>query len=80
MGRWWETVSPLGILFCLALGGSNRAERFCDVQLGRHVGQDTRETHVVLWIRIGRCGEVDVCPTTEPDARACLREGRVEPQ
>ena len=80
MGRWWEAVPPLGIILRLALGGDDGAKRFHGVQPGRHVGQDARETHVVLWSRLGRCGEVDVCPTTEPDARACPRKRRVEPQ
>ena len=73
LGYWWETVPPLGLLFRLALGGDGGAERFHGVQLGRHVGQDSRETHVVLWSRLGRLGEVDVCPMTELDARAIVR-------
>ena len=27
LGRWWEMVPPLGILFRLAMGGDNGAER-----------------------------------------------------
>ena len=46
LGRWWETVPPIGLLFCLALGGDNGVERFRGP--GRHISQDTRETHVVL--------------------------------
>ena len=42
------------------------------MQPGRHVGQDARETHVVLCIRLERHGKVDVCPITEPDARALV--------
>ena len=56
LGRWWETVPPLGLLFCLALGGDNGAERFCGVQLGRHVRQDARKTHVVLWTGLSSMG------------------------
>ena len=70
LGRWWEAVPPIGILFHLTLGGDNGAEHFRGVQPGHHVGQDACETHVVLWSRLGRRGEVDFCPTTEPDARA----------
>ena len=73
MGRWWETVPPLGILLRLPLGGDNGSERFRGVQPGHHVGQDACETHVVLWSRLGRRGEVHVCPTTEPDTRVIVR-------
>ena len=73
LGRWWEAVPPLGLLFRLALGGDDRADLFRGVQPVRHVGQDARETHVVLWSRLGRRGEVDVCPTKEPDARTLVR-------
>ena len=69
-------VSPLGFLFRLALGGDDRADRFRGVQPGCHVGQDACETHVVLWSRLGRRGEVEVCPTTEPDAPALVRAKR----
>ena len=55
------------------MGGDDGAERLRGVKPGRHVGQDARETHVVLWIRLGRRGEVDVCPTTEPDAHTLVR-------
>ena len=48
-------------------------EHFRGVQPGFHVGQDARETHVLLWIRLGWRGEVDVCQTLEPDARALVR-------
>ena len=34
LGRWWETVPPLGLLFCLAVGGDDGAERFYGVQPG----------------------------------------------
>ena len=55
------------------MGGDNGAERFCSVQPGRHVSQDAHETHVVLWSRLWRRGEVDVCPMTEPYAHALIR-------
>ena len=80
LGRWWETVPPLGILFHLALGGDNRADRFCGVQPGSHVGQDACETHMVLWRQLGWRGEVDVYPTKEPDAGAFPHKGIVYPQ
>ena len=63
----------LWYLFRLTLGSDDGAEPFRGVQPGRHVGQDSRETHVVLWSRLGWREEVDVCPTTEPDARALVR-------
>ena len=66
-------VPPLGLLFHLVPGGDDGAERFCGVKPGRFVGQDARETHVVLWSQLGRRGEVDVCPTMEPEARALVR-------
>ena len=62
---------PLISFYRLALGSIGRAERFCGVQPGLYDGQDARETHVGS--QIGRRGEVDVCPTTEPDARALVR-------
>ena len=31
---------------------------------------------MVLWVRLGRCGEVGVCPTTEPDARTLVQVKR----
>ena len=34
LGRWWETVPPLGLLFRLALGIDNGADRFCGGQPG----------------------------------------------
>ena len=40
---------------------------------GCHVVQDARETHVVLWYRLGWRGKVGFCPPTEPDARALVR-------
>ena len=40
------------------------------MQPGCHVGQDACDTHVVLWGRLGRREEVDVCPPAEPDMRA----------
>ena len=43
------------------------------MQVGCHVGPDAHETHVVLWIRIGQRGEVDVCPMLKPDVRALVR-------
>ena len=43
------------------------------MQPGRHVGQDARETQVVLWGRLGQRGKVDVCPELEPDARWLVR-------
>ena len=49
------------------------AERFCSVQPGRHVVQDAHETQLVLWGQLGRGGEVDVCPTLEPDVCAHVR-------
>ena len=64
LGRWWETVPTLGLLFHLALGGNDGAERFCGVQPSCYVSQDARETHVVLWRWLGRRGEVDVCLMT----------------
>ena len=73
LGRWWETVTTLGILFRLALGGDDGAERFRGVQPGCHVDHDACDTHVVLSIRLGRRGEVDVYPMTEPDAQALIR-------
>ena len=75
-GRWWETVPPLGLLFRLVIGGDDGVERFCSVQPGPHVGQDAHETRVVLWSWLERRGEVDVCPTMEPDVRAlvCAKE------
>ena len=60
-------------LFRLAMGVNDGTERFRSVEPGLHVGQDGRETHVVLWSRLGRRGEVDVCPTLEPDARTLVR-------
>ena len=42
------------------------------MQPGRHIGHDARETHVVLLGRLGRRGEVDVCPKTKVDARALV--------
>ena len=66
-------VPPLGLRFRLALVGDDRAERFYGIHPGFQLGQDTCETHVVLWSRLGRHGEVDVCPTTETDARALVR-------
>ena len=65
MGCWWEEVPPFCLLFCLTLDGNNGEERFCSVQPSYHIGQDPCETHVVLWIRLGQCGEVDICPTLE---------------
>ena len=38
MTRWWEKVPTLGLLFRLAMGGGDGAERFRSVQLVRHVG------------------------------------------
>ena len=73
LGRLWEMFPPLGILLRLTLGSDNGVERFHGVQSGCHVGQDARETHVVLCRRLGWRGEVDVCPTTEPDARVLVR-------
>ena len=78
--HWWEAVPPFGLFFRLALGGDNRVERFRSVQPGCQVIQDARETHVVLWSRFGQRGEIDVYPTTEPDARACPLKGRLEPR
>ena len=80
LGCWWEAVPPLCLFFRLAMGSNDGAERFRGVQPGRHVGQDNRENQVVLWGRLGRRGKVDVCPALEPDARACSREGRVDPR
>ena len=80
MGCCWEAVPPLCLflLFALiyvsdALGGNDATERFRGVQPGRHVGQDPRETQMVLWVRIGQRGKVDVCPALEPDAHALVR-------
>ena len=78
MGHWWEAFQPLGHLFRLALRGDDEAECFHGVHLVLHVGQDSREPHVVLWIWIERCGGANAYPTMEPDARACLYEGRIE--
>ena len=72
LGCWWEAVPPLCLFFRLALGGDNGVERFRGVQPGRHVGQDARETQVVLWGQLGRRGKVDVCPALESDARALV--------
>ena len=80
LGCWWEAVPPLCLFFRLTLGGDDGAERFRGVQLGRHVSQDARETYVVLWVQIGRSGDVGVCRTLEPDARACPRDGRLDPR
>ena len=60
-------------LFRLALGGDDGVERFCGMQLGRHVSQDAHEIQVVLWGRLGRLGKVDVCPALEPDTCALVR-------
>ena len=73
LGRWWETVPPLGLLFHLALGGDDRSELLCGVQPGRHIFQDAHETHVVLWRRPGRSGEIAIYPTTEPYAGTLVR-------
>ena len=54
------------------MSGDKGAERFCGVQPCRHIGQDARETHVVLWSRLGQHGEVNFCPTTKLDARALV--------
>ena len=70
---WWEAVPPLCLFFRLALGGDDMSERFRGVQPGRHVGQDARETQVVLWGCLRRRGKVDVCPALEPDARVLVR-------
>ena len=48
LGRWWEMVTPLGLLLRLTLGGNDGVERFCSLQPGIHVGQDACETHMVL--------------------------------
>ena len=64
LGRWWEIVPSSGLLFYLTMGGDDGAERFCGLYPGRHVSQDHRKTHVVLWSRLGRRGEVGVCPWT----------------
>ena len=72
LGRWWETVPPLGLILRLALGSDDGVERFYGVKPGRYLDQDACETHVVLWIRLGRRGEVDVCPMTEPDTRTLV--------
>ena len=72
LGCCWEAVPPLGLFSRLVLGGDDGAERFQGVQPDCHVGEDARETHVVLWIWLGRRGEVDVCTTLEPDARALV--------
>ena len=77
LGYWWEVVPPLCLFLRLELGGNGGAERFCVVQPGRHVGQDARETQVVLWGWLGRLGKVDICPALEPDAHTCLSKGRV---
>ena len=45
---WYEAVPPLCLFFHLAMGGNDGAERFHGVNPGRHVGQDSRETTVVL--------------------------------
>ena len=58
MSRRWEAVPYVGILFFLALGGEDGAERFCGLQPGHHVGQEARETCVILWEQLGRRGEV----------------------
>ena len=63
MGCWWETVPSLGLLFHLSPGNEDGSERFNSVEPGRHVSQYVRETHMVLWVRLGRHGEVGVCPT-----------------
>ena len=80
MGFWWEAVQPLCLFFRLTLGGDDGVEHCCGMQPGHHVSQDTCETQVVLWGRLGRLGKVDVCPTLKPDARACPREGRFGPR
>ena len=76
LGCWWEAVPPLGLFLRLALSGDDGAERFRGVQLGHHVGQDACETHVVLWSRLGRHGEVSVYPMLEPYARALVHAKR----
>ena len=68
LGRQWETVPSLGLLFCLALGSNDGEERLHGFKPGCHIGQAARETHVVLWGRLGWYGGVGVCPTMEPDA------------
>ena len=65
-------VPSLGLIVRLVMGCNNGAERFRGVQHGFYVGHDACETYVVLWSRLGRPGEVDVCSTTEPDARALV--------
>ena len=69
----WEAVPPICLFFRLALGGDDGAERFCGMQPVFHVGQDACDTQVVLWVRLGRLGKVDVCPALEPNARAIVR-------
>ena len=59
----------LGFLFCLALGGDAGAECFRGLQPGCHVGQDARETCVVLWDGLGWRGKFGLGPPTESDAR-----------
>ena len=34
LGRWWDTVSSLGLLIRLTMGGDDGAERFCGVKPG----------------------------------------------
>ena len=73
----WIVVPPppvsLRRVDCLVSGFLMSAERFHGVQPGCHVSQDARETHVVLWIQLGRCGEVGVCLKTELDVRVFVR-------
>ena len=73
MGCWWEAVPTPLPLFRLTLDRNDGVERFYDVQPGCHFGQYARETQVVLWGRLGWCGEVDVCPTLETDTRSLVR-------
>ena len=49
-GRRSHTFVPF---LCLTLGNNNVTERFCSVQPGCHVGQDARDTGMVLWGQIG---------------------------
>ena len=73
LGCWWEAVPLLCLFLRLALGGDDGVERFRGVQPGRHVGQYSRDTLVVLWGWLGRRGNVDVYPELKPDVYALVR-------
>ena len=76
LGCWWEAFPPLCLFFRLALVCNVEAERLCGMQPGRHIGQDARDTQLVLLGclgRLGRLGHVEVCPALEPYMSTLVR-------